>query len=76
MGFSFLLLATSSLAFFKLKEIKLLFANIAFALFCFEGIILGLGVFIDYFEELLELKILIGFNFGIMIFLYLSIVKK
>lgn len=76
MGFSLLLLVTSSLACAKLKELKIFFATLAFALFFVEGLILGIGIFIDSFEEIMDLKLLVSFNFGIIIFLYLSIVKK
>ncbi len=75
-GFSFLLFAVSLLSALRLKKSKLFFAAIGFGLFFAQGVLLGVGVFLDSAEEFVTIKNLSSLTFSSLIFLYISIIKR
>jgi hypothetical protein len=77
MGFSLLLFVVLSIAYIKVRNIKLLFATIAFFLFFIKGILLTLGLFNVYFYKTFPTtSVLLLVDFLILVALYFGIAKK
>ena len=60
----------------KTKEVKLIFAATGFGIFMIEGFILAGGIFFDEIESLVTVSFLVCANFVVVVFFYLSIIKK
>ena len=76
-GFSLILFVISAITYRRVQRTKLLFVSLAFALFFVKGLMLTLGLFIDSIGDVFQSSVLvIMLDFGIMLFLYFSVVKK
>ena len=76
-GFSLILFVISAITYRRVQRTKLLFVSLAFALFLVKGLMLTLGLFIDSIGDIFQSSVLvIMLDFGIMVFLYFSVVKK
>jgi len=76
-GFSLILFVISAITYRRVQRTKLLFVSLAFALFLVKGLMLTLGLFIDSIGDVFRSSVLvIMLDFGIMVFLYFSVVKK
>ena len=77
MGFSLILFVISAITYRRVQRTKLLLVSLAFALFFIKGLMLTLGLFIDSIGDVFSASVLLTMlDFGIMVFLYFSIVKK
>ncbi|RLC80498.1 MAG: hypothetical protein DRI61_05650 [Chloroflexi bacterium] len=76
-GFSLILFVISAITYRRVQRTKLLFVSLAFALFLAKGLLLTLGLFIDSIGDVFHASVLVTMlDFGIMLFLYFSVVKK
>ena len=76
-GFSLILFVISAITYRRVQRTKLLFVSLAFALFFVKGLLLTLGLFVDSIGDVFQSSVLvIMLDFGIMVFLYFSVVKK
>lgn len=77
MGFSLILFVVSAITYRRVKRTKLLLVSLAFALFFVKGLMLTLGLFINSIGDVFQSSVLVTMlDFGIMLFLYFSVVKK
>ena len=77
MGFSLILFVISAITYKRARRTKLLFVSLAFCLFFVKGLMLTLGLFVESVESLFQTSVLVTMlDFGIMVFLYFSVVKK
>ena len=77
MGFSLILFVISAIAYKRIGSPRLLLVSLAFCLFFIKGILLMLGLFVEAVDEVIYSSVwIIILDFGIMAFLYLSIVRK
>lgn len=77
MGFSLILFVISAITYRRVQRTRLLLVSLAFALFFVKGLMLTLGLFIDSIGDVFQTSVLVTMlDFGIMLFLYFSIVKK
>jgi len=77
MGFSLILFVISAIAYKRIGSPRLLLVSLAFCLFFAKGLLLMLGLFVVDVEKVFNSTVwIIILDFGIMAFLYLSIVRK
>lgn len=77
MGFSLILFMISAIAYKRIGSPRLLLVSLAFCIFFMKGLLLTLGLFVDAIREVIYSSIwIIILDFGIMAFLYLSVVKR
>ena len=77
MGFSLILFVISAITYRRVQRTKLLLVSLAFALFFVKGLMLTLALFIDSVGDVFHASVLVTMlDFGIMVFLYFSVVKK
>ena len=77
MGFSLILFVISAITYRRVQRTRLLLVSLAFALFFIKGLMLTLGLFIDSIGDVFHASVLTTMlDFGIMVFLYFSVVKK
>ena len=77
MGFSLILFVISAITYRRVQRTRLLLVSLAFAMFFVKGLMLTLGLFIDSINDLFQTSVLVTMlDFGIMVLLYFSVVKK
>jgi hypothetical protein len=77
LGFSLILFVISAVTYKRIGSRRLLLVSLAFALFFVKGLLLTIGLFVGSIGEVFDSSMLVTMlDFGIMVFLYLSVVKK
>lgn len=77
MGFSLILFVISAIAYKRIGSPRLMLVSLAFCIFFVKGFLLTLGLFVDAVSEVIYSSVwIIILDFGIMAFLYLSVVKR
>ena len=77
MGFSLILFVISAIAYKRIGSPRLMLVSLAFCIFFMKGLLLTLGLFVDAIDEVIYSSVwIIILDFGIMAFLYLSVVKR
>lgn len=77
MGFSLILFVISAITYRRVQRTRLLLVSLAFALFFIKGLMLTLALFIGSIGDVFQSSVLVTMlDFGIMVFLYFSVVKK
>ena len=77
MGFSLLLFITSVVSYVRVRNNRLLFISLAFAVFFVKGLVLSLAIFVDSVNSAFTASVqLIVLDFVILALIYLGIVKR
>jgi len=74
--FSLGLLVVSLLSYKKHKNTKLLFVSVVFFIFFIKGIVLSLGIFLDYFSNLTYSIYLGLLDLVVLIMLFIATLKR
>ena len=76
-GFSLLLVATSALAYYRVRNIRLLFITLAFGFFLVKGLLLTISIFLWQYEDILgETESALLLDFAVLAMLYMSVAKR
>ncbi len=77
MGFSLLLFITSVVSYVRVKNNRLLFISLAFAVFFVKGLVLSVAIFNESVDKVFTAsEELIALDFVILALIYLGIVKR
>jgi hypothetical protein len=77
LGFSLILFVISAVTYKRVGRRRLLLVSLAFAMFFVKGLLLTLGLFVESIGDVFDSSMLVTMlDFAIMVFLYLSVVKK
>ena len=77
MGFSLILFVISAITYRRVQRTRLMLVSAAFGIFFIKGLLLTVGLFSDDVGKVFHTSIWVTIlDFGIMAFLYLSVVRR